>query len=115
MGRSSMPWVRRLAGLGVAAAAATLAIATATALPAAAVGGIVDAGGANAIPNSYIVVFKDAAVRSHGLAALTSSKSAEASATVERRYTAALHGFAGTMSEAEARRLAADPTVAYVA
>ncbi|MFL6130419.1 MAG: S8 family peptidase [Mycobacteriales bacterium] len=115
MGRSSMPWVRRLAGLGIASAAATLAMATATALPATAGGGIVDAGGPNAIPNSYIVVFKDSAVKSHGLGALTSSKSAKAGAKVERRYTAALHGFAGTMSEAEARQLAADPTVAYVA
>jgi subtilisin family serine protease len=114
MGRFSTPLNRRLAGLGLAAAAA-LAMATATALPAAALGDIVDAGGPNAIPDSYIVVFNDSAVNTHGLSNLTNSLSAKADAKVERRYVAALHGFAGTMSETAARLLAADPAVAYVA
>ncbi|HEY3259572.1 MAG TPA: S8 family serine peptidase, partial [Pseudonocardiaceae bacterium] len=114
MGRFSLPWHRRIAGLGLVAAA-TLAMATVTAMPAAALGDIVDAGGPNAIPNSYIVVFKDAAVSAQGLSKLTNGKAAEAGAKVEHRYVAALNGFAGTMSETAARRLAADPTVAYVA
>src|SRR6266496_359056 len=112
---------RRLAGLGIAAAGA-LAVATATASPAAATasppaasGDIVDVGGPNAIPGSYIVVFKDSAVNTHGLSALTNTAASKAAAKVERRYVAALHGFAGTMSETAARRLAADPDVAYVA
>jgi len=113
MGRFSAPWNRRLAGLGLAAAA-TLAMATATALPAAALGDIVDAGGPNAIPGSYIVVFKDSAVSTQGLSSLTNGMAAKAEAAVQYRYTAALHGFAGHMSEAAARRLAADPAVAYV-
>ena len=115
MGRFSMPWHRRLAALGVATAAATLVMATVTAVPAAALGGIVDAGGPNAIPNSYIVVFKDSAVHDQGLTTLTNTLSAKADAKVEYRYVAALHGFAGTMSETAARKLAADPAVAYVA
>jgi subtilisin family serine protease len=115
-----LPSARRLAGLGIAAAAA-LGLAIAVAAPAGASGPsgasgeIVDAGGANAIPGSYIVVFKESAVRSHGLGTLTNAKAAAATATVEHRYVAALHGFAGTMSETAARRLAADPDVAYVA
>jgi subtilisin family serine protease len=114
MGSPSAPWNRRLAGLGLAAAA-TLALATATALPAAAVGDIVDAGGPNAIPGNYIVVFKPSAVNAQGLAHLTETKATAAGANVQYRYTAALHGFAGAMSETAARRLAADPAVAYVA
>jgi subtilisin family serine protease len=119
MRRFSMPWNRRLAGLGLATAA-TLAMATAAALPAAALpaaplGDIVDAGDPTAIPNSYIVVFKESAVQARGLSTLTNTTAAKADAKVERRYVAALHGFAGTMSETAARRLAADPAVAYVA
>ena len=114
MGRLSAPWNRRIAGLGLAAAA-TLAMATATAMPAAATGDIVDAGGSNAIPGSYIVVFKDAAVGTQGLSALTDTLAAKANAKVDYRYTDALRGFAGAMSERAAKRLAADPAVSYVA
>jgi len=78
-------------------------------------GEIVDAGGANAIPGSYIVVLKDSAVRIKGVNALTKTLADEADAKVKHKYTAALNGFAATMSEAEAKQLAADPTVAYVA
>src|SRR6266550_5681708 len=108
---------RRLAGLGIAAVAA-LGLAIGTASPAGASGAsgeIVDAGGPNAVPGSYIVVFKESAARSHGLSTLTNTTAAKAAAKVERRYVAALHGFAGAMSETAARRLAADPDVAYVA
>ncbi len=108
---------RRLAGLGIAAVAA-LGLTIGTASPAGASGAsgdIVDAGGPNAIPGSYIVVFKESAVRSHGLSTLTNTTAAKAAAKVERRYVAALHGFAGAMNETAARRLAADPDVAYVA
>jgi len=108
---------RRLAGLGIAAVAA-LGLAIGTASPAGASGAsgdIVDAGGPNAIPGSYIVVFKESAVRSHGLGTLTNTAAGKAAAKVERRYVAALHGFAGTMSQTAARQLAADPDVAYVA
>ena len=112
-----LPSARRLAGLGIAAVAA-LGLAIGTASPAGASGAsgdIVDAGGPNAIPGSYIVVFKESAVRSHGLSTLTNAMAGKAAAKVERRYVAALHGFAGTMSQTAARRLAADPDVAYVA
>ncbi|WNV87348.1 S8 family serine peptidase [Umezawaea sp. Da 62-37] len=99
------PW-NRLAGL----TAATMAIAVATALPAAAEGGIVDAGGPGAIAGSYIVVYKADTV-----SALTDSLAAKVNAKVEHRYGVALKGFAGAMTETAAKRLAADPAVAYVA
>jgi subtilisin family serine protease len=106
---------RRLAGAGLAAAA-TLTLAVVAATPATATEGtITDAGGPNAIPDSYIVVFKDAAVSPSDVGRLTSEKATTAGAKVSYTYTAALRGFAGTMSERAAKRLAADPAVAYVA
>jgi subtilisin family serine protease len=82
--------------------------------PAGGRGGMV-AGGPNAISGSYIVVFKDAAVKIKGVHALTKTLAAKADAKVKHTYVAALHGFAGTMSEAAAKQLGADPAVAYVA
>src|SRR5215211_1373907 len=97
---------RRLAGLGAAAAAA-LALAV-TATPAAAEGTILGANAPNAIKDSYIVIFKSATAGNvHDLAT-------RHNATVTYTYQHALHGFAATMSETAARRLAADPAVAYV-
>ncbi|MGH3992244.1 MAG: S8 family peptidase, partial [Pseudonocardiaceae bacterium] len=102
-----------MAGLGLAAAAVT-AMAMATAVPAAAEGELLYAGSSTAIPNSYIVVFKDAAVSAQGVDAVINDKAAKADAKVEYKYQHALRGFAGTMSERAAKRLAADPDVAYV-
>ncbi|MBY8852463.1 S8 family peptidase, partial [Saccharothrix sp. MB29] len=62
-----------------------------------------DAGGPDAVAGSYIVVLKDG----H---AFTS----EVDGQVTHRYSAALNGFAARMSEAAAKRLAADPAVDYV-
>ncbi|HEY0639237.1 MAG TPA: S8 family serine peptidase, partial [Pseudonocardiaceae bacterium] len=89
--------------------------ATATAAPAAAEPRIADAGGATAIAGSYIVVFDDKAVSAQGVDALTTDLAKAHGATVEHRYSAALRGFAGSMSEAAAKRIAAEPGVAYVA
>ncbi|HEV2778792.1 MAG TPA: S8 family peptidase [Actinophytocola sp.] len=99
---------RRIAGLGFAAAAA-VATAVGMAAPAAAAEGtILGAGSANAIPGSYIVVFKD------GVQAQAQASAARYGGQVKHTYTAALNGYAATMSEQQAKRLAADPAVAYV-
>jgi len=109
MGRSRTPWGRRVAGVGLTAAA-TLALATVAALPAAAEGEILGTGAAEAIKDSYIVVYKDGA----SINGLTESLAEKHDATVEHRYTAALRGFAGSMSESAARKIAADPAVDFV-
>ncbi len=115
MGVTRASWNRRLAGLGLAAAAA-MAIATVTALPAAAQGEILGAGSPDAIAGSYIVVYRDGVVGTTAAAveARTSGLAAKHQAKVERTYSSALRGFAAAMSEAQAKRLAADPVVAYV-
>jgi subtilisin family serine protease len=108
-----VPWNRWLAGLGMAAVAA-LAMATASPSGAAAEGAIVGAGGPAAIDGSYIVVFKDTAVPARDVDALSGSLAAKHDAKVEYTYAAALRGFAGAMTERAAKRLAADPAVAFV-
>jgi subtilisin family serine protease len=112
MGDVRGAWTRRFAGLGVAAATA-LALAT-TASPAAAEGEILGTSNPTAIKDSYIVVFKDAAASTQGVDTLTSGLATKYNAKVEHTYRHALRGFAGTLSEKAARRLAAEPDVAYV-
>jgi hypothetical protein len=111
MGDVCAPLIRRLTGLGMAAAAG-LALAVSTASPAAAEGTILGTGNPDAIPGSYLVVYKD------GVTAqaedLTASLAAKHDAKVTHTYSHALRGFAGTMSEKAAKRLAADPSVAFV-
>jgi subtilisin family serine protease len=93
--------------LGFAAAAAvTVAIGAAT--PASAEGTVLNAGSPNAVAGSFIVGFKDgASVAAHGMTAKYGGQ-------VRSTYNDALHGFAATMSDRQARRLAADPSVAFV-
>jgi hypothetical protein len=86
-----------LSGLGVAA----LAAVTLT-TPAHAEGAVLHAGSATAVPGSYIVKLKHPAVDAVGF-----------DGQVTRRF-AAFGGFSATLTEKQARRLAADPAVEYV-
>ena len=101
---------RRLAGLGVAAVVATLAALGSTAPASAQEGAIVGAGSADAINGSYIVVLKN------GTSVVDTAKNvtSRVGGTVKRNFGAALHGFSGAMTEQQAKRVAADPAVAYV-
>ncbi|MFY1635545.1 S8 family peptidase [Solwaraspora sp. WMMB335] len=113
MSGSGSSWHRQVAGWGATAATAAALLVSATASPAfAATGAIIGADSPDAIPGSYIVVFADEA------AAASQTRTIELAgrfgAAVRHVYSHALHGFAATMSEATARRLAARPEVAYV-
>jgi len=72
------------------------------------------AGAARSLKSNYIVVFKAGAVGKTQVQATTDRLAVKHHASVQRRYTNALHGFSAKMSETEATRIAADPTVAYV-
>jgi subtilisin family serine protease/subtilisin-like proprotein convertase family protein len=96
-------------------AAATVA-ATAFAAPAFAApaeGHILQAGGPTAVADSYIVVFKDSVARGD-VAASAGRLASRHGGAVKRTYQNALHGFEARLSAAQARRLAADPSVKYV-
>ncbi|GLY22799.1 S8 family peptidase [Micromonospora sp. NBRC 101691] len=104
--------------LAVSALVAATAGGPATAAPA--VGGILNAGGATAVAGSYLVVLDDAAVGGPaGTRHAAVSRRADTLAdryggTVGHRYGHALNGFEVRLPEAAARRLAADPAVAFV-
>ncbi|UWZ40702.1 S8 family peptidase [Dactylosporangium roseum] len=91
------------------AAAAAAAFSFAAAGSAAPAEGVVQgAGVAGALHDRYIVVLKDgSSVSSDALAGKVGGK-------VRARYDNAVRGFSGQMSATAARRLAADPAVAYV-
>ncbi|MCZ7439016.1 S8 family serine peptidase [Micromonospora sp. WMMC241] len=117
----SVPRRRALRALAVTAAAAALTAAASTPALAAPTGQIRYAGAADAVSGSYLVVLKGDAV---GAANSRTARTAvpDRAAGLAKRYggsvgavwTAALTGYSAKMSTGQARRLAADPAVAYV-
>ncbi|MCG5453575.1 MULTISPECIES: S8 family peptidase [Micromonospora] len=103
---------RRSVLIGVAAAT-VLAVGT-PALAAEPVGVVRAAGGATAVPDSYIVVLKDSAVARDRVGDTAKRLSGRHGGTVARTYGAALRGFEATVNASAAARIAADPAVAYV-
>ncbi|NBE83911.1 S8 family peptidase [Micromonospora rubida] len=112
---------RKVAALGVltvSAMASAMIGGPATAAPT--TGEIRSAGGATAVPSSYIVVLNDTAVGGKAgtqVAAVTNSADKLAKrygGDVAQVYGEALNGFEARLSEAAAKRLAADPAVAWV-
>ncbi|MEV7262919.1 S8 family peptidase [Micromonospora aurantiaca] len=112
---------RALRALAVTAAAAAFAAAASTPALAAPTGEIRYAGAADAVSGSYVVVLKDDAVgTANTLAARTAVP--DRAAGLAKRYggnvgtvwSSALTGYSAKMTPAQARRLAADPAVAYV-
>ncbi|MEV4416326.1 S8 family serine peptidase [Catellatospora sp. NPDC049609] len=105
---------RRLA----AAAAILLAAATAATLTgvpalAASEGQILSVGTAAVVPDSYLVVLKDTVSRD-AVTAKAEQLSARFGGRTGHTYRHAVRGFEVSMPQAAARRLAADPAVAYV-
>jgi subtilisin family serine protease len=101
---------RRLAVRFMAVASAATASLHGFAAPASAApatGTILEAGAATAIPGSYIVVLKDGASASQDLVSTYGGE-------VVNNYKATVRGFHARMSETQAARLAADPSVEYV-
>src|SRR6185369_5482397 len=90
----------------VAAAAPAGAAVAGPAAPA-----IPGAGTASAIPDRYIVGLKDSA---EGVAGRARELAASHKGKVGSVWESGPRGFSVTMSEADAKRLAADPHVAYV-
>ena len=77
-------------------------------------GAIRSAGGPTAVADSYIVVFRDAAVARTRVSANAKSLVDRHGGSVARTYSSALRGFEVRASEKVAARIAADPSVAFV-
>jgi subtilisin family serine protease len=103
---------RRRLARSVAVLGAAALFGSAVAVPAAASGEILGTGHPDAIPGSYIVVLKES--RAADVKSVTRDLAAKYDVDVEYTYSHAVRGFAGRMSAADARRLAAQPEVAYV-
>jgi subtilisin family serine protease len=103
---------RRALRLLAVSAAVVTAGAMASGSPAAAApaeGQILGAGTADVVPGSYIVALKANAARTSA-----QSLAGRYGGSVKQTYSHALNGFAANLSEAQAKRLAADPSVEYV-
>jgi len=95
--------------------AALAMVATATpAMAADPVGTIQSAGGATAVADSYIVVFKDSSVARTNVDDNATRLVNRHGGAVARTYEAALRGFEVQVDAKAAARIAADPAVAYV-
>ncbi|WDZ82957.1 S8 family peptidase [Micromonospora cathayae] len=115
------PRRHRLIVAGALAASALLAAAlTGPAVAAPAVGEIRQAGGPTAVPGSYLVALTDraaggpAGTRVAAVSDRADALAARYGGTVGHRYGHALNGFEIRLPEPAARRLAADPAVAWV-
>jgi subtilisin family serine protease len=104
-----MTHVRSWVGTIVAAVVATIGL---TAPAAAAEGQILSV--QNAVKDSYLVELRDSGLRSQSVTSAVGTLAGRYGATVTHTYQHAVHGFAATVSEADARRLAADPAVLRV-
>ncbi|MEU1056422.1 S8 family peptidase [Streptomyces sp. NPDC005876] len=105
--------IRFAAIAGVAAAALTGGFTAIPAQAAPAEGTVIAAGSPTAVKDSYIVTLKKGA----GLKASSAAGKnlvREYGGTVKKTFGSALNGYTATLSAAEARRLAADPSVASV-
>jgi subtilisin family serine protease len=106
---------RTLRTLGVAAVAAVSAALT---IPAAAAaqpeGPIVAESAPNAVKDSYIVVLKDNGMARESVSGNAGGLVGRYGGKIGYTYRAAFKGFSATMSAQQARRMAADPAVAYV-
>ncbi|MFD5147679.1 S8 family peptidase [Streptomyces sp. NPDC058401] len=107
---------RKTVGIGATATLA-LALGAALALPASAAplapqGVIENAGAEGTVAGSYIVTLNDSAARSTADSGKAVAK--RYGARIDRTYSAALNGYSVEVSEAQARKLAADPAVKSV-
>ncbi|MGW5054859.1 S8 family serine peptidase [Actinokineospora sp. NPDC004072] len=105
---------RRVAVASVAAGACALAavVAASPATAQQATGAIRAA--ANPVAGSYIVVFKDRDANAPAVNNKAFELAKQYGGQVKDTYTASIRGFAAKMDEAAAKRLAANPAVAYV-
>jgi subtilisin family serine protease len=113
MAHSPSRW-RGLAAAGTVATVAAVVAALAASPASAAEGTVRITAGAKAVPDHYLVVLNDSATARADTVRTAASIAARYGGTVEVTWQHAVHGFAVTTNAAAARRLAADPRVAYV-
>ncbi|WP_016700260.1 S8 family peptidase [Actinoalloteichus spitiensis] len=110
-------YLRTFGGVGAAVALSLTAWAGAAGADPTAdqVGKVLHADSARAIKGSYLVVLDETSPRlAAGVTATADGLVTRYGGSVERTYSTAIQGFEAALTEGQARRLAADPSVAYV-
>jgi subtilisin family serine protease len=106
---------RRVAHLLTLAAVGAVGVAgTGSAAAAAPLGTVLQAGAAGAVSGSYIVVLKPGSAAAAQVTSASHALAKRYGGAVRRNYLTAVRGFSATMTSSAARRLAANPSVAYV-
>src|SRR5258705_436332 len=113
MTTSTGRWMARVAGIGALTVSVVITI-NGAASAAVATGSVLYEGSARAVPGSYIVVLKDAKLAADAVGPAASGLASNYGGTVQRSWGAAIRGFEFTGTALAARRLAANPAVAYV-
>lgn len=108
--RVARRWRRGAMGIGSVSVVAVLVALGSPVSANAAEAEIRDAGSGRAIEGSYIVVLKDGVTTRSA----AGSHAREYGARVRYSYSNVLRGYSAQLSERQARRLAADPSVSYV-
>jgi subtilisin family serine protease len=112
-----MSFTRWSVSAGFAALAALLSLPVPSAVaapPAAPSAAVLSAGAPGAVKDSYIVVLNAGVADARTISTAAGKLTGRYGGTVRRSYGTAIRGFTASMSAAAARRLAADPAVAYV-
>jgi subtilisin family serine protease len=105
---------RALAIVGAVAAAAVVTVTIVGGPASAQEGEVLGADAANVVSDQYIVVLKDNAMGTSAVRGKASSLTSAHKGRMNQVYSSALRGFSATLTAQEARRLAADPSVAFV-
>ncbi|PFG97632.1 subtilisin family serine protease [Saccharopolyspora erythraea NRRL 2338] len=114
MNRVRAGWRRRSVGIALSAVTGVV-LAAATSLPAQAEGEIRNSDTGEIIPNSYLVVLSDTPqIQAADVSAVTANLLSRYTGELEHTFRTAVRGFSATMTDQQARRLAADPAVALV-
>ena len=113
MTTSTGRWMTRLVGIA-ALTVSTVVTISGPASAAVPTGSVLYEGSAKAVPGSYIVVFNDATLGADTVGPAASGLTNRYGGAVQRSWGAAVRGFEFTGTPLAARRLAANPAVAYV-
>src|SRR2546421_6400597 len=106
--------MRALKILSLLVVTAAFAVPAGTALAAPAEGPVRGAGAAGAVKDSYIVVLKDRAASAGKVRGTAEALVRRYGGTVRQSFASTVRGFSVGMTEAQAKRLAGYPDVAYV-
>jgi subtilisin family serine protease len=110
--RTALP-ARKILGTALAVGLAATALAVVPGTADAAEGSILGAGAHNSVKDSYLVVLEDDTT-AQGVERRKAALIKRYGGKVGHTYSSALKGFSVRMTEKQAKRLAADPAVAYV-